>query len=263
MTPQEMHRHARTVRARLYRPPNAVVDEGIDLRRKSGREIPAQEHTQASLPQQSGATKASPFLQGRPSIPPLPTRALHTSSTEEPSQKESSTSKPPIISLRRITYLVSKHSNVPMRELMEETRAMRNCLPRHVAIYLCIKLMAGKPAGTMPSIGFFFKKDASSIMNARDRVHLYLTTGHPYEAEVSNLIAKVKDELYGDSQDRPAPPDLGEPDLAGGQQEGVQEPPVCGVAEGSACPLAPAEKPPEGPGSEGEVQPPLNLLLAG
>lgn len=127
---QELIQRAYDIRLRLMRPPNAVQDEGIDLRRH--RKLPE--------------------------MPPKPLRARVTVIPLEAGEKK--------IKIDMILRATCSHFHIGIADIKGKSRHLSVVYPRHIAVHLSHKHT--KLSGM--SISRQFQRDHTTILYARDKM---------------------------------------------------------------------------------------------
>lgn len=151
MTPQE---RARAVRDRLMNPPNAVVDQGIDLKR-----IPVGwryiERTLLPLP-----------------IPPV------SKDLRPPTRVEI---------VKSILTAVGEYFGYGILDLTGIGRRPRLAHARHIAIYL----LTTHTSLSSSAIGEILNRDHSSVLYGRDKIRALVESGPPAAAMIKVIEAKI------------------------------------------------------------------------
>ncbi len=130
------------IHKRLQHPPNAVKDEGIDLKRKPTAHVKIVEVSRETPPEP------------KPAMPPrkLPRR--------------------PHPKMDEVAHLVSRYFNIPVDDLRGTPREKKVVFARHIAMYLarteCVK--------STTEIGRYFYRDHTSVMYALEKVRARLGT---------------------------------------------------------------------------------------
>ena len=140
---EEYALRAREIRERLRHPPNAVPDQGIDLKRKP-----------------------VPTVRRILTYPPIPT----------PPEPEK------FISLNAIINATADYFLIGVRDILGHSRRPAVCYPRHIAIYLACKHLLCRHCNPMilckhdnPSItklSKLFRKDHTSLIHGRDKIRM-------------------------------------------------------------------------------------------
>lgn len=156
----DLQRHYIQVRNRLRRPPNAVEDKGIDLKR--GRPLPV-------IPASPPLTeKARPFHEIRVFI--------------------SEQCRPPkVIDTNMILRAVSHHYRVGIADLKGRSRTAVIVEPRHVAIFIALRLTIRSTT----SLALELDRDHSSIIHARNKMMERIEQGD----RVGTVIQFLEDGL--------------------------------------------------------------------
>jgi hypothetical protein len=158
----EENRHATEVRLRLLNPPNAVLDQGIDLKRLSLSK-PLQEPLEA--------------LPG-PTPPEPPSNVLPFT--------------PHYLTVMRVIELVAKHTGFSVADILSENRKYDVTFARHIAVWLCRKHC---PNRSFPQLAITFKRDHSTVMHGRDRMGRYLTSNGPEGIRLRHIIRLVEGDI--------------------------------------------------------------------
>lgn len=161
ITRRKMAEYAAEIRQRLLVPPNAVPDQGIDLKRH--RQLPPLEPLSAPQPKK---------------VPPPPSPIIPFPT--------------PRSSVMRIVELVAKHTGEDIKEIFGKRRKEHLCLARHIAIYLCRKHFPGR---SLTSLGSFFKKDHTSIMFACKRINRDMPTQTDIGILIRVIITRVEADM--------------------------------------------------------------------
>jgi hypothetical protein len=163
--------HFRAVRQRLRHPRNAVVDRGIDLKRKPELLVVAEvpPAPPAALPLGIGT--------------PMPEYELTYALTPTvPSPAPSS------LSVRTIQQAVCQHYGVTLVDLVSNRRTQALVLPRRVAVWLCRKLTTH----SLPAIGHHFGgRDHTTILHAARRIDELRRTDAAMQARLDAFIAAL------------------------------------------------------------------------
>src|SRR5882724_820568 len=163
------------VRNRLRRPPNAVPDTGINLRRVP--ETP----------------------------PPEPLIAL------EPPPKPVAPNHPPFIPFRRtdLTFsstlqFAAKEFNITGKDIRSRSRIQQISLPRQIAIYLAAKNHLNSLAG----MGRYLKMDHTTMIHAKQRITSLMASDDILRDRILKLEATI---LAAFNRSRTSFPALGQP----------------------------------------------------
>jgi hypothetical protein len=155
------------IRKRLRRPPNAVVDQGIDLRRNR---LPPTKGTPTPVPL---TEKARPFHEIRVFI--------------------SEQCRPPkTIDVGMILRAVAHHYRVRIDDIKGRSRHATVVEPRHVAIFLALRLTTRSSVALAKDID----RDHSSILHARDKMILRIEAGEPVSEVIQFLEKGIKAGHY-------------------------------------------------------------------
>jgi hypothetical protein len=159
--------HARAVRRRLRRPPNAVEDHGIDLKRKPAPpSVPATADAQpVPLPLGIGT--------------PMPEYKLVYALTP-------AVASPP--GIHAIQHAVCEHYGVTLVDLCSSRRAAAIVMPRQVAVWLCRRLTTH----SLPAIGHHFgDRDHTTILHAARRVDELRQSDPAMQAKLDAFVAAL------------------------------------------------------------------------
>jgi hypothetical protein len=152
---EDLRRNAYDVRRRLRNPPNAVVDLGIDLKRKP-EPIPLIQFVPPELESTQIAENPQPVEIGEPlEIPAfLPVREIQEVCPKYPS-------------IRQIQVTVSKFMLVSIDDMKSERRLQKSTRARQIAMWLCKQLTPQ----SYPSIGRHFGgRDHTTCLHAVRRI---------------------------------------------------------------------------------------------
>lgn len=166
---QEMQSQARVIQQRLRNPPNAVMDQGINLKRKPE---PVRLVPDASL-DVFGPKPPTPddIAFGPVVCPPLPA----------PSRIEA------------IQRAVMRKYNLTRMELISSRRTGDIVRPRQIAMYLC-KLLTPR---SLPEIGMRFGgKDHTTVLNAVRKIEAQREQDPILNAEVLDLIEAIAEPRH-------------------------------------------------------------------
>lgn len=154
---------AKRIRQRLRYPPNAVVDRGIDLTRKST------------------AYKGSE---------PIPDAPIKKILGVEPPKTYPEVYFP--ITFEDILNAVATHFGLSAEDLRGISRRHHICYARFVLVYLAIRFLNKK---SIASIGRDLNKDHTSILHARNRINGIIAGNPKAYAEIS-MIEKHIETTY-------------------------------------------------------------------
>jgi len=97
-----------------------------------------------------------------------------------------------LITSDSIKKIVAKHYNVRLSDLKSDKRTKHLTLPRHVAMYLCRRLINGL---SLIDIGRDFgKKDHTTVMHAFDKIQEAMQNDPSFESTVDQLIREIKEQ---------------------------------------------------------------------
>ena len=160
----EIIRQARDIRLRLRRPPNAILDTGIDLRR----------HLKVPTP-----------------VPPPPMPRIrarvHISEIVKEGKK---------IKIDMILRAVSDGYLVGIVDLKSPSRRPAVAFPRHIVVYLACKYTKLSCAG----IGRMLKRDHTTILYARDRI-TQLMSEPLFNHETAKKVFAIEEALFAGDYD--------------------------------------------------------------
>lgn len=163
---QELLQRYQAIRQRLYYPPNAVKDEGIDLKRVPSIRIPEPPSSEIVLEQ---------VIQVEISPPPPPLVPL------------------PKISIAAILAGVAHWFNLVPRDLRGEIKYRRVSFPRQIAFYLTIKLTGMAIYRIARHVGF----DHTTLMYARDNIQRLIDTDPNFAALIIDIQDGILARHYG------------------------------------------------------------------
>lgn len=224
-----------SVRSRLRRPPNAVRDNGINLRRHKDAPAPAK----IALP-----------------IPPVP--KLPEIRNPNPDVNWWAGRITPAMILHRVAeFYYGKNAEREIPALSGGRRTHRYVRPRQIFIYLCFKLIPGVTCGLVNRV---IRKDHTTILYARKAILQRLVIG---DDKLSADIAAIERLVRGDQTDATVPAQY-ESDLAAGENMGrkagrTPEQILQNVAPVSPCGVVAAAPQSTGQAYSGPVQCELDL----
>src|SRR3990172_6851115 len=163
---KEFALNARLIKDRLWHPPNAVYDVGIDLKRPRGP-MP-----QSREPQQGPVQDKVLEYHQPPTDPP-------------PSDNQKPTASfyfyyPKRVSIPEVIRTVACHYCIWVHDIRGRSRRREICFPRQVAFYLAWK----HGGGSYSVIGRVFNRDHTTIMHGVHRIKSKL-----------KVIERVKNEI--------------------------------------------------------------------
>jgi hypothetical protein len=164
--------HAREVKARLLNPTNAVVDRGIDLKRKEIQAAPVEEPKPTLVP----AVFVLPYAIGT-------LRPNYTLSYEVPYRRPEGA-----LSIRMIQRAVCLKYGISLGDMLSERRTWNIVRPRQIAMYLA-KELTGK---SLPELGRRFgDRDHTTILHGIRKIQALRESDEQVNAivvELSNLL---------------------------------------------------------------------------
>lgn len=168
-------RHMLEVRARLRRPPNAVKDEGIDLKRKR--------RFVSAAPRRLAEREWPEITNPNPQINWWAGR----------------------ITPAMVLHRTAEHYGMPVEVLAGADRTQKCTIPRQVFVYLCFKHI---PLVTCGTIARVIHRDHTTVLYSRDRILRLLTAGAD---EIGEQISAIEATIYGNKADttvstEPEPP---------------------------------------------------------
>jgi hypothetical protein len=140
----EENRHATEIRRKLFNPPNAVPDLGIDLKRPRPPQPRPKPQIESSQP--------------APPEPPPSNIILFT---------------PLGLTPLRVIDLVAKHTGFTVAGILGKARQHPITFARHIAFWLCIKHF---PKRSLPQMGKIFNRDHTSVIHGRERIDTWNRT---------------------------------------------------------------------------------------
>ena len=93
------------------------------------------------------------------------------------------------VTLQSITESTATYFNVKTSELLGERRTKNVVVPRQYAMYLITELLPDIPLAT---IGEFFSRDHSTVINSRDKIGRMKDT----DENVKTIIEDIKNMIY-------------------------------------------------------------------
>lgn len=207
MGPEELRqrRHFTSIRQQILNPPNAVPDEGIDLKRRIGF-VP---------------------IEKRPLEPPPPPKSNVISFDDK------------VLTARTIMKLVGRQCGVKVRDILGTCRAAAFLFPRQISYWLCCQYF---PHRSLMHIGVIFGRDHTSIINGRDKIDHLLASTSEAAMYTRAFIENVRRDLdVIASNSRSTVPCLCQSDMARRPQEGLSQPSVHGLDQAGQWPLARAK----------------------
>lgn len=152
--------NAKRVRQRLRYPPNAVMDHGIDLTRKSTAH------------------------KGSEPVPEKPVKKTLKFKTASPYPEVQF-----LISFENILDAVASHYKISIEDLKGSSRKHYLCYARFVVVHLSMRFLTTK---SMSSIARSLNKDHTSILHARDRINGILAENPLAKAEVGAIGERIE-----------------------------------------------------------------------
>ncbi len=159
-TSQSIRANALAVRQRLFSPPNAVPDDGIDLRRPKSNVLPFSPRDISA----NGAARRAWNLAARQSKPkPKPKPKKKPVITNNAPADHRRPDAPPVakFGVREIQLAVCDVWGISELELIGNNRLHAIVTPRHVAFALCAK----HTLHSYPTLGRSFRRDHTSILH--------------------------------------------------------------------------------------------------
>jgi chromosomal replication initiator protein len=96
-----------------------------------------------------------------------------------------------LVTVESVKKVVAKHFNVRISDLKSDKRTKPLTLPRHVAMYLCRRLI-GAP---LMDIGRDFgKKDHTTVMHALDKIQEAIQNDPNFERTIEQLIKEIREQ---------------------------------------------------------------------
>ena len=193
----EARQHAKEIRNRLRKPPNAVVDRPICLTRIStaikGENIPT--------------------ITPRVVIeePVLKCRVVIEEVVVEPPPKP-----PKQITFKRILEEVARYHLVSKELIMSKSRLARIVRLRHIVVVLSMRLC---PSRSMASIGREFLQDHTTIISARDKMARLIETYPELKSRIDHIESIIR---YGNI-DKPPVAAFNQQNMAERREEGLSQ----------------------------------------
>ena len=166
---QALLRHYAEVRNRLRRPPNAVPDTGINLRRDKS---PPPEPEPLELPE------------GDIELTPLQKRRVETYRTSF-CRKD--------ITFKTILRFAAAEFGVEYRLVLSRCRSAKIVLPRQVAFYLASKHLQQ----SLSSMGKSMELDHTSVLHGRNKIKLMMSTNLSFRDQIKAIEAKLLETYPG------------------------------------------------------------------
>ena len=161
-------KHARAVRQRLRHPPNAVADQGIDLRRKP----------------ELAVVEPAPLL--RLDAAPLP--GADTPSLECVLKDVVARIAPGPLGIRSIQRVVCEYYGVSLIDLLSSRRTKALVLARSVAVWLCRRLTPH----SLPAIGQQFgDRDHTTMLHSARRIDALRQSDPAMRAQLDAFVAAL------------------------------------------------------------------------
>lgn len=212
---------AKEIRARLRRPPNAVVDHGIDLK---ARKRPAE-----PLPHPPTPLTMAPI-----EAPSGPTLAIvtevmdstqqcsweHYDFPEEETCGKVSFDEPPTgihVTFKDIITEVSLYYRIRISDIVGPKRNPKLVMPRHVVCYLARKL-------TFLSLTFIGRqlsgRDHTTVIHAVRRIQEIVDTSD----SLDKILSSICERIYAKHYARPSLPCIGQSNMEKCKGQSIQEP---------------------------------------
>lgn len=160
---EQLIRNAKEIRQRLRFPPNAVIDTGINLTRKSTA-------YKGDIPPPDTPPKRPLVIQLAPPKPPEP--AFHIP-----------------ISMNEIVEAVCDYYGPSPASIRGPNRMAILCHARRIIVYLAVKLL-GK---SLSSIGRNLNKDHTSILHAKRKIDAHLLKNPELMSEINKIEEALVD----------------------------------------------------------------------
>ena len=157
-TASDIISNAKRIRASLRNPPNAVIDTGINLKRK--KENP--------LPLKVEEKKIDP-------LPPILVNPI-------PGGK-------PVIPFRRVSEVVCRSFNVTISDIKDRSRRSYLVYPRHLIMYLSYKYCY--PRLSLPAVANRMNRDHTTVLHAVRRIQVLMVRNGGVKERVSELEAQI------------------------------------------------------------------------
>lgn len=170
----ELQRRARDISERLRNPSNAVLDDGLDLKRpkKNFREV--ERATPEPLHAPSEGDRMAIF--GEISHLDARIKLLREKLGEH------------LVSVDLIQTVVAKFYDVCILDMICERRTKEIILPRHVALYLCCHLTSK----SLPYIGSKFGgRDHTTVLHARRKIEALRAVDGGLDGAINSLVADL------------------------------------------------------------------------
>jgi hypothetical protein len=162
-------KHARAVRQRLRHPPNAVADQGIDLKRKP--ELAVVEPAPPSPPE------------------PAPLPGIDTPLPECVLKDVVARIAPGALGIRSIQLVVCEYYGVSLIDLLSSRRTKAIVLPRQVAVWLCRRLTPH----SLPALGpHFGGRDHTTMLHNARRIDELRQSDPAMQALLDAFIAALQ-----------------------------------------------------------------------
>lgn len=166
---QALLRHYAEVRNRLRRPPNAVPDTGINLRRDNS---PPPEPEPLELPERNIE------------LTPLQKRRVETYRTSF-CRKD--------ITFRNILKFVAAEFGVEHRRVLERSRNAKVVLPRQISFYLADKYLQQ----SLSSMGKCMELDHTSVLHGRNKIKRLVASDGTFRDRIKAIEAKLVENYPG------------------------------------------------------------------
>lgn len=157
-TVQELFIHYKDIRERLWRPPNAVIDTGINLHRK-----PVQ-------------------LPNEPPVPRVVVRIFEYRDVPHETSKK--------ITFNDILQAVSDVMKVSVPDILGISRIRSHCDARHLTVYIAFK----HTKLSSEAIGKLINRDHTTALYARDRINEAFELDASLRFNVQRVEERLMDE---------------------------------------------------------------------
>ncbi len=164
---QEGLRRYSQIRKRLQRPPNAVVDLGIDLKRPKHPILVETQPPQSATPEDKEAAIRKQIAAIVSQYPPVPKR----------------------LTISVVFSAAANAFDVTLEQVRGQSRRPIYAFPRFVGIYLTRKLLTYH---SFPQIGRFLGgRDHTSVLNGFKRIQRKLAVDHEFAAKIAAIEADL------------------------------------------------------------------------
>jgi hypothetical protein len=190
---------------------NAVVDDGIDLRRHRGPPPKPPKPILLPSPKQPPEPPPQAVLVSRIVITEVILRKNVWPKIDPPPEGW--------VPLKTIWHHVCRHYNVTLADLLSKKRTANIVLPRHVAYFLCCV----HSRFSVADIGRRMFSDHTTVLHGKSRIERLAQSDEP----IKNDLIQIQSAIFNDwcrVPDRIAVPHLCEPNLdPGGKPHGPQQ----------------------------------------